>query len=136
MEKSWPAVMESIPEMREFVSQNASRIGFAHAKAKRLEIVIEEVTVNIIKYALTGDADARITIGMEESTSKLTIRIADRGSPFDPTDAAKPDLDAPLPERSIGGLGIFLAGKLLDEMSYLREDGWNILTMVKYIDGV
>ena len=63
----------------------------------------------------------------------MTIEMVDDGKPFDPlTEAPVPDVNAPMDERPIGGLGVFLVRKLMDELTYRREEGRNHLTLVAY----
>ena len=60
------------------------------------------------------------------------MEIVDSGKPFDPfTEAPPPDLDSPVPDRPIGGLGVYLVQQLMDEARYAREDGKNKLTFIK-----
>jgi serine/threonine-protein kinase RsbW len=62
---------------------------------------------------------------------ELTIEIEDEGIPFDPTLSKQPDLNLPVEERPIGGLGIFLISKIMDSVTYTREEKKNILTLKK-----
>ena len=98
-----------------------------------IELVLEEIGTNIIKYGQDGERETDISITLTSDSKSLTMEIADSGKPFDPfADAPPPDLDSAVPERPIGGLGIYLVQKLMDEASYRREDGMNKVTLVKY----
>ena len=103
----------------------------------QIGLVLEELEMNIINHAyekddcLSGRAGSRIVL--RSDADRLTIEITDDGKPFNPLqDAKKPDLDAGLEERKVGGLGVHLVRKLMDEISYRREDGQNRLTLVKF----
>ena len=63
----------------------------------------------------------------------LTIKVIDKGVPFNPLEAPEPDITLTAEEREIGGLGIFLCKKMMDEVSYAYDDGCNILTMQKKV---
>ena len=71
---------------------------------------------------------------MELVGIRLTMTIADDGVPFDPLGAEAPDVDAPLEEREIGGLGIHLVRNLVDDASYHRRIDRNVMTLVKDIE--
>jgi len=74
-----------------------------------------------------------ISFTFSSTEDALTIEMVDDGKPFDPlTDAPVPDVNAPMEERPIGGLGVFLVRKLMDELTYRREEGRNHLTLVAY----
>lgn len=96
----------------------------------KVNLALEEVVINVMNYGHEdGLHDIDITLTTEENA--LTIEIVDDGRPFDPlTDAPIPDVDAELEDRSIGGLGIHLVRKMMDDVCYRREEGKNHLTMV------
>lgn len=99
----------------------------------QIKLVVEEIGTNIVKYGYDedGDSDIRITLTSEADT--LTMEIIDDGKPYDPfTEAPPPDLDSSVPERPIGGLGVYLVQKLMDGAHYRREDGRNIVTLIKH----
>lgn len=97
-------------------------------------VAIEEVFVNIAHYAYgQGQGDMHLAIGFRETDRTLTFRLRDRGVPFDPLQRQDPDITLAAQDRQIGGLGIFIAKKTMDEISYRYADGENILTMTKKI---
>jgi anti-sigma regulatory factor (Ser/Thr protein kinase) len=99
----------------------------------QIKLVLEEMGTNIVKYGYDegGEQEFRITL-MSESRA-LTMEIMDNGKPFDPfADSPPPDLDSPVEERPIGGLGVYLVRKLMDEAHYRREDGMNKVTLIKH----
>ena len=85
--------------------------------------------VNIVNYSgATGD----IEISLFSDDERVTVEISDDGRPFNPlTELEPPDVDAPLGDRPIGGLGVHLVRTLMDEMHYSRQDGKNRLAMTK-----
>ena len=99
----------------------------------QIELVLEEIGTNIIKYGQDGQKETDIEITLTSDSKSLTLEIVDSGKPFDPfADAPPPDLDSPVPDRPIGGLGVYLVRKLMDEASYRREDGMNKVTLIKH----
>ena len=74
-----------------------------------------------------------LCIGFDESSRTVTFRMADKGIPFDPLKKPDPDITASASEREIGGLGIFIAKKTMDSLTYAYKNGENVLTMIKKI---
>ena len=70
-------------------------------------------------------------IGAVVREDRIDFTVSDSGVPFDPTDAPEPDLSADLKDRPVGGLGIYLVKRIMDEVSYARKNGKNILSMTK-----
>ena len=104
-------------------------------KAKiQIDVAVEEIFVNIAHYAyMDSSGSAVITVSIEDSPKTAVIEFRDTGIPFDPL--AKPDPDTTLSadQRQIGGLGIFMVKKSMDDVSYRYEDGQNIFAMYKRI---
>ena len=95
----------------------------------KVNLVLDELSVNIVNY---GGEASEIEVSLDADADEVRVEISDDGRPFDPlTDAMEPDLDAPLEDRPIGGLGIHLVREMMDELHYSREDGKNRLAMVK-----
>ena len=99
-----------------------------------MNLVIEEIGLNIINHAYGGDSgEFEIIITSEDQA--LTVELIDGGPPFNMlTDAPIPDVEAPIDERPIGGLGIHLVKTMMDELDYKRERDRNHLTLVKRRD--
>ncbi len=101
----------------------------------RINLVIEELVLNIMDYGYDDDQH-EIEITLKSDSEAVTIDIVDEGRAFDPLhDAPEPDIDAPLEERHVGGLGVYLSRTMMDEFTYHREDTRNHLTLVKRRDG-
>ena len=99
----------------------------------QIELVLEEIGTNIIKYGQDGERETDIDITLTSDRESLTLEIVDSGKPFDPfAEAPPPDLESPVPERPIGGLGVYLVQELMDEAHYRREDGLNKVTLIKH----
>ena len=100
----------------------------------QIDLAVEELFVNIADYAYTsGKGDAEIGIEIYGEPKTVEIVFSDRGIPYDPVKKVDPDTSLPAEERQIGGLGIFLAKKSMDDIFYTRSDGKNILTIRKIL---
>ena len=98
----------------------------------QLDVAIDEIFGNIAYYAYgKGRGNATIQIEMEDNPPKITLTFIDQGIPYNPLESKDPDITLDIEDREIGGLGIFLVKKTMDELSYEYVDGQNILTMKK-----
>ena len=98
-----------------------------------IRLALEEMFSNIVSYGFEDDREHEIVLDMELSTDLLTMKIRDDGWPFNPTEYFNPDLEKPLDEREVGGLGIHLVRHVIDDWEYKSEQGKNTLTMKKRI---
>ena len=93
-----------------------------------LELICEEVFVNICNYAY-GENVGKAEIEVSKLSDSIVIKFIDSGKKFNPLEIAEPNILAPLEERSIGGLGIFMTKKLSDALSYERSNGKTFLQL-------
>ena len=101
---------------------------------QKVNMLFDELLNNIISYAFDDEAEHEIEIRVELVQQLLSITIADDGIPFDPFALPDPDTSLPLEERGIGGLGIHLVRKVMDEVGYERLGARNVVTLVKRLD--
>jgi len=126
------AKLENLEPMLAFIEQGAKKLGFNAQKLNRMHLTAEEALVNIINYAYP-DKQGNIEITYEiKEDMRFVVEIIDWGIPFDPLSLPKPDVEAPLGKRNVGGLGIYLIRTIMDEVSYRRDQDRNILTLTKY----
>jgi anti-sigma regulatory factor (Ser/Thr protein kinase) len=128
-EQVFSAKPENVASVTEFVSAIAEEAGIHAKRLLHLQLALEEAVMNIGSYAYEtppGELLVRVTT----SDDRFVTELIDEGVPFDPMAMDTPNLKAELDERRIGGLGIFLLRKVMDEVHYRREDGRNILTLV------
>jgi sigma-B regulation protein RsbU (phosphoserine phosphatase) len=122
-----PAILDSLGAIGNFVMEAAAVAGLARKAAYRLRLAVDEVATNAIVHGRAGAERAgefRVRAAINEKS--LTITLEDPGAPFDPRQAPLPDdLDAPLEDRPIGGLGIYLTLQGVDEFLYERDGDWN-----------
>ena len=116
--------------MAKAMLHSRDRDGRHTAELENVEIV-EEAGSNVLLYAYPDAADKKVDIKAVVLEDRVDFTVSDSGVPFDPTAKADPDLSADLKDRPIGGLGIFLVKRIMDTVSYRREDGKNILSMTK-----
>jgi serine/threonine-protein kinase RsbW len=94
-------------------------------------LALEEFVTNSIKYGYDDSNEHVIEVSLRLSVTELMVTFRDDGRPFDPVKAPEPDLDVPIEEREVGGLGIYLVRKMADKMTYAREGGKNQLVLHK-----
>ena len=124
------AKKENLPRVISFVDEILEESGCSVKTQMQIDMAVEEIFVNIASYAYApGTGDAVIT--MKTGEEGIIIEFRDRGKPFDPMAKADPDVTLSAEERQIGGLGIFMVKKSMDEVSYRYENGENILTIRK-----
>ena len=132
--QTFPANTEALPDILGFVEETLESYGCPLKIQMALCVAIEEVFVNIAHYAYDGGAGhVSLGIAFDASESTVTFRMTDKGIPFDPLKKPDPDITLSAEDRDIGGLGIFIAKKTMDCVTYAYENGENILTMIKKI---
>ena len=127
------ATLENLDEVLAFIDSRLEEAGCPPKVQMQIDIAVEELFVNIAHYAYTpnvGSAIVRITPNVEEKYVDITF--IDEGMPYDPLAKADPDITLSADKRPIGGLGIYMVKKSMDNMLYKHEDGKNQLTIRKY----
>jgi len=95
------------------------------------DLALEEHLTNVMSYAYEDARDHDIIVRLEANDADFVIEVEDDGKPFDPTQAPKVDTSLPLDKKPIGGLGIHLIRRAMDEMRYTRQGNRNVLRMIK-----
>lgn len=129
-----PAKMEYLVDLIGPVKYCAQEHGFSRNRINEIELALEEALVNIISYAYPqasepGNAEVYCWLNHKDI---FNIEIKDSGIPFDSLKKEDPDLTGSIYEREIGGLGIFLIKKFMDDVKYRREQGQNILSFTVF----
>ena len=125
-----PALLENLDPLIQFILEGARESGYDENTIAELHLVAEEAMVNIINYAYEGGSgDIILTVG--SGNGMFSINIKDGGKAFNPLEKEDPDITIPIEDRPIGGLGIFLIRKIMDDLAYARVDDTNILTLKK-----
>ena len=134
LNKTFPAKIEALSDVLGFVDRTLEDYGCPMKIQTAVCVAIEEVFVNVAHYAYgDGEGDMVLGIGFDEESRNITFRMTDRGTPFDPLQKPDPDITLSAEEREIGGLGIFITKKTMDNVTYTYENGENVLTMIKKI---
>jgi anti-sigma regulatory factor (Ser/Thr protein kinase) len=131
-EISLSASLNELARLQTWVEEHIEGMGYPAKVCNQIALVTEEIFVNIARYAYpgkTGEAVIHLTLG----DSELVMQFEDRGAAFNPLEYPEPDLKVPLEERNIGGLGIFITRKIMDNIAYTRTDEKNRLTLHKRI---
>ena len=97
-----------------------------------LRLACEEIIMNVTSYAYPEGVDGFLDVDIQK-TDRMTIRFEDGGVPFNPLEQEKPDTGLSWDKRRIGGLGIFLFRRKMDDVRYTYENGKNVLTIEKVI---
>lgn len=121
------------PRLAEFVEKACDASHLDASAVMQVNLAIEEAVVNAMTYAYPEGTQGYITVTAENDDKQLTFTITDSGQPFDPTAQSEADLTLSVEERPIGGLGIHLMRKYMDEIGYKRIGDRNILTLKKNI---
>ena len=132
--KTFPAKTEALSDVLGFVEQTLESFDCPMKIQMAVCVAIEEVFVNVAHYAYPdSQGDMTLAIGFDEDSRTASFCMMDQGTPFDPLKKPDPDITLSVEEREIGGLGIYIAKKTMDSISYAYENGQNILTMTKTI---
>ena len=128
------AAAENLEQVINFVETRLEELECPLKIQMQIDVAVEEIFVNIANYAYqSGTGQVTIGIDKEEEAGLVTIRFADSGIPFNPLELENPDITLSAEERNIGGLGIYMVKKSMDDISYEYKDGQNILTIKKKI---
>lgn len=129
-EKKVSSQMESLDDATEFILQALEKAGCPPKIQMQVSLCVEELFTNVAKYAYPGGC-GDVVFGIRCENGEMTLRMADGGIPFDPLQQPDPDITLPAEQRRIGGLGILIVKKTMDEVTYAYENDQNVLTMKK-----
>jgi anti-anti-sigma factor len=146
---SGPPEGEMRPSFRMTISTDPGQVAgvgaaftqFADAHAvpaairRSVSVALDELLNNTIAYGFAGRRGGEVSIDVELSTDRLYVTLTDNGEPFNPLDRAAPDTALSVDERQIGGLGIHLVRRLMDEVTYLRRADRNVVSLAKLLGG-
>ena len=128
------AKVNNLSKVLDFINDELSEAGCSIRDAMQIDVAVEELFVNIALYAYpSGSGIATICISILNDPKTAEISLSDSGIPFDPLAKEDPDISLNADEREIGGLGIYMARKTMDEITYENSDGLNITTIRKKI---
>lgn len=128
------ATIENISLVTEFVDEQLEAINCPVKAQMQIDIAIDEIFGNIARYAYDPEVGpAVVRVEVQEEPLAVILTFIDNGVPYDPLKRDDPDISLSADERDIGGLGIYVVKKSMDEISYEYKDGQNILRVRKNI---
>lgn len=128
------ATVENIEVVTDFVNQQLELLECPMKAQMQIDVAIDELFSNIAHYSYNPEVgQATVRVEVVENPLAVTITFIDNGIPYDPLAKEDPDLTLSAEERQIGGLGIYLVKKSMDEITYEYKDGQNILSIKKCI---
>ncbi|MEV7418424.1 ATP-binding protein [Streptomyces sp. NPDC089919] len=124
-----PATLDRLDAVAEFVLCHGARAGLGEEALYRLRLAADELATNIVVHGYRG-APGEITVDAGAAPDRVWVRFTDTAPPFDPRAGMRPpDLETPLAERPLGGLGVYLALTAVDTFEYELAAGRNVCTL-------
>ncbi|MBE5791590.1 MAG: ATP-binding protein [Clostridiales bacterium] len=128
------ACVDKIAEVVAFVEEQLENMGAGMKAQMQISIAVDELFANIANYAYpNGEGTATVRVEASEDGKKAVITFIDSGVPYNPLEKEDPDITLSAEDRPIGGLGIFMVKKSMDDMIYRYENKKNILSIIKSI---
>ena len=128
------ATIENLDRVLAFLDTELEGIDCPMKEQMQLDVAVEEIFVNIASYAYQpGTGDALIQVESLDGPKRVEVTFVDSGVPYNPLLKEDPDVTLSVEERQIGGLGIYMVKKSMDEMTYEYKDNKNILKIIKCI---
>jgi anti-sigma regulatory factor (Ser/Thr protein kinase) len=124
--------MTELEKLNGFVEEIGEKLCLPAKCLFEISVALEEVFSNIVNYAFTDDKTHTVRIAVRLRKGRLSLSIEDDGQPFNPLVAAPPQLKRDLENCDIGGLGIHLIRRLVDDVRYTRRSNRNELTLIKH----
>ena len=126
------ATVENIETVTDFVNEQLEALDCPMKAQMQIDIAIDELFGNIAHYAYNPEiGKATVRVEVIEKPLSVTVTFIDNGVPYDPLAKADPDTTLSAEEREIGGLGIYMVKKSMDDITYEYKDGQNILAIKK-----
>ena len=125
--------IQELERVNQFVEEIGEEMGLDMELQMNLNLAMEEMVSNVIFYAYPEGQDADIELTAESDGKELTFVLSDQGREFDPTLKEDADPNVNPADREIGGMGIFIVKNIMNQVSYQRLEGRNLLTMKKEI---
>ena len=127
------AELDSLSVFREFISDCCAKFKIPDGTVFDLKLAVDEACTNIIEHGYKGMDPGSIILSFRIESDRILVQITDFGHIFEPADAPKPDVEAALEDRELGGLGLYLIYQTMDNIDYQASDDGNTLTFTKYI---
>lgn len=128
------AKRDNLDRVLEFINNELLKFECEEMLLTKIDIAVEEIFVNISSYAYENQGEVEISCNVFEDNFMVEIELKDSGKPYNPLNRDNPDINLTIDEREIGGLGIFMTKKLMDDVKYKYENGKNVLSIYKKIN--
>ncbi len=128
------AELESLQVFREFITECCAKEDIPHDTVLDLKLAVDEACTNIITHGYQGMDPGSIILSFRIEPDRILVRITDFGHIFKPVAASKPDVEAALGDRELGGLGLYLIYQTMDNIDYQSSEDGNTLTFTKFIN--
>lgn len=123
--------LSELERMSEAVSAWCRENAVSDAVEFHVNLALDEIVSNVIRYGWKDHGEHQLHIRLSRSENELRVEVEDDATPFNPLEVPAPDINRPLDERAVGGLGIHLVRQVMDGLDYRRLDGKNLLVMKK-----
>ena len=125
--RAFPASLEGLADATQFLQRRLDAAECSEKTKSAMMVAIDEIASNIVRYS--GAPDFTVKVVIEEAS--VSVVFSDAGKDFNPLAKEDPDVSLSADERAIGGLGLFMVKRMMDDINYVREDGRNVLTIRK-----
>ena len=133
-ELTMSADRKNIPAVIDFVNRELDALGCSLKAEAQIDIAIDEIYSNIVKYGYEEEGgEVTVSFDVSEEPLAMTLSFRDEGKPFNPLERRDPDVTLSAKDRKIGGLGIFMVKRLMDEVRYEYKGGQNVLRVRKQV---
>jgi serine/threonine-protein kinase RsbW len=127
------AELESLHVFRGFITECCARYDIPSDTVLDLKLAVDEACTNIITHGYKGMDPGSIILSFRIEPDRILVQITDFGHVFEPVEAPKPDVEAALEDRELGGLGLYLIYQTMDNIDYQSSEDGNTLTFTKLI---
>ena len=125
------ATLDNVEVATDYVAEKISGLPFSEKVKNQISIAVDEIVSNVARYAYKEENTGEVIIEFDSDDKGVSITVCDNGIPYNPLEKDDPDVTLSAEERGIGGYGIFIVKKTMDDISYENKDGSNVLTMRK-----
>ena len=126
------ASINNIETVTDFINMQLEEAGCPQKSIFQIDVAIDELFGNIARYAYQGTTgNVLVRFQTKQTPPSAVITLIDKGIPFNPLECDDPDISLPTGDRPIGGLGVFLSRKIMDEIRYEYTNGQNIMHITK-----
>ncbi|MEE9430748.1 MAG: ATP-binding protein [Melioribacteraceae bacterium] len=124
---------DNLSAIRDFVKSTALQVGFSKDVSGNIILAVDEAVTNVIKHAYNYSDAGKILVSISFIKNKFSISISDKGTHFNSKLIKDPDLEEYYKQKKVGGLGMFLMKKLMDDVKYSQPQNRNKVTLIKYL---